>query len=84
MEITTNPPRSFSERCHTLEIAAQAVRQRAVRRGDDLIGWRLARLMRDACTDTQVNDAEHKYVAWRRACVAHWGLSWGDKAAGSP
>lgn len=68
-ELKTRSPRSFSERCHTLEVAAHVVRQRAVRRGDDLIGWRLARLMRDACTDTQVNDAERKYGAWRRACL---------------
>jgi hypothetical protein len=55
---------SFGQRCHDLNIAAVAVRERAVMRGCDLDGWRLARLMRDASTDAQVNVAERKFDAW--------------------
>lgn len=53
-EINGKPPQSFDQRCHDLNIAAGTVRERAVRRGYDLDGWRLARLMRDANTDAQV------------------------------
>jgi hypothetical protein len=55
---------SFRQRCHDLNIAAVAVRERAVMRGCDLDGWRLAGLMRDASTDAQVNVAERKFDAW--------------------
>jgi hypothetical protein len=54
---------SFGQRCHNLNTAAVAVRERAVRRGYDLDGWRLARLMRDAGTDAQVNVAARKFNA---------------------
>jgi hypothetical protein len=46
------------------DIAARAVRERAVMRGFDLDGWCLARLMQDAGTDPQVNVAERKFNAW--------------------
>ena len=55
---------SFSQRCRNLNVAARTVRERAVMRGYDLDGWRLSRLMRDACTDAQVNVAERKFRAW--------------------
>jgi hypothetical protein len=64
VEIHGNSAASFSQRCHDLNIAALAVRERAVLRGYDLDGWRLSRLMRDASTDAQVNVAEHKFGAW--------------------
>jgi hypothetical protein len=64
MEINTKSPASFGQRCRILNIAAQAVRRRAIRGGDDLEGWRLSRLMRDAETDTQVNLAEREYDVW--------------------
>lgn len=64
MEISTKAPASFGQRCRILNIAAQAVRRRAIRGGDDLEGWRLSRLMRDAETDTQVNLAEREYDVW--------------------
>jgi hypothetical protein len=47
-----------------LNIAALAVRERAVMQGYDLDGWRLSSLMRDASTDAQVNVAERKFSAW--------------------
>jgi hypothetical protein len=64
IEISGKPAASFSQRCHSLNIAADVVRKRAVVRGCDLDGWRLARLMRDASTDAQVNVAERKLAAW--------------------
>lgn len=66
-EIDGKPPKSFGQRCHNLNTAAVAVRERAVARGYDLDGWRLARLMRDASTDAQVNVAERKFNAWLRS-----------------
>ena len=60
-------PASFGLRCRALDTAAHGVRQRAIRKGDDLDGWRLARLMRDADTDTQINVAERKFDAWLHA-----------------
>ena len=66
-EINGKPAESFGQRCHNLNIAAVGVRERAVTRGYDLDGWRLARLMRDASTDAQVNVAERKFKAWRRS-----------------
>ena len=65
-EINGKPAESFDQRCHNLNIAARTVRERAVMRGYDLDGWRLARLMRDANTDAQVDVAERKFRAWRR------------------
>jgi hypothetical protein len=64
MEINRKSPASFGQRCRILNIAAQAVRRRAIRGGGDLEGWRLSRLMRDAETDTQVNLAEREYDVW--------------------
>ena len=66
-EIDGKPPKSFGQRCHNLNVAAVVVRERAVMRGYDLDGWRLARLMRDASTDAQVNVAERKFNAWLRS-----------------
>jgi hypothetical protein len=67
MEIATRSPASFGQRCRTLDAAAHTVRQQAIRKGSDLDGWRLARLMRDAGTDAQVNLAERKYGVWLRS-----------------
>jgi hypothetical protein len=65
MEINAKAPgASFGQRCRTLSIAARAVRERAILDGDDLEGWRLARLMRDALNDGQVNVAEREYRIW--------------------
>ena len=66
-EIGTKAPASFGQRCLALNTAAHAVRERATRRGGDLEGWHLSRLMRDACTDTQVNIAERRYGVWLQA-----------------
>jgi hypothetical protein len=63
----TKLPASFSQRCRSLSVAARAVRERAVRRGSDLEGWRLSRLMREASTDAQVNVAEREFSTWLRA-----------------
>ncbi len=60
-------PASFSQRCRSLSVAARAVRERAVKHGYDLDGWRLSRLMREANTDAQVNVAEREFSAWLRA-----------------
>jgi len=54
METCTKLPASFGQRCLALNAAAHSVRQRATRDGDDLDGWRLSRLMRDACTTTKL------------------------------
>ena len=70
MEINTKSPASFGQRCRALDNAAYAVRQRAIRRGDDLHGWRLSHLMRDASTDAQVNVAERKYGKWLQEGLA--------------
>jgi hypothetical protein len=64
IKTSAKPPASFSQRCRTLNKAAYAVRQRVVRNGDDLEGWRLSRLMRDVDSDTQLNVAEQKYGVW--------------------
>ncbi|SDR89709.1 hypothetical protein [Bradyrhizobium canariense] len=67
MEIGTKSPTSFEQRCLILNAAAHSVRQRSIRGGEDIEGWRLSRLMRDACTDTQVKLAERKYGVWLQA-----------------
>jgi hypothetical protein len=64
MDICAKLPASFRQRCHALNVAAYAVRQRATRPGGDLEAWRLSRLMREADTDAQVNVAERKYDNW--------------------
>jgi hypothetical protein len=51
-------------RLRVLHDAAYGVRQRAISRGDDLEGWRLARLMRDAETRYQLVVAERRYAGW--------------------
>jgi IS5 family transposase len=70
MEINKKTPASFGQRCHTLNVAAYAVREQAVTRGCDLDGWRLARSMREANTDTQVNAAERDYGVWLRRPIS--------------
>jgi hypothetical protein len=70
VEISTKSVASFGQRCRALDTAAQAVRQRAIRNGTDLAGWRLSRLMRDARTDAQVDFAERKYGKWLQERVA--------------
>jgi hypothetical protein len=64
MEISTKSRPGFGQRCHTLNVASLAVRQRATQHGGDIETWRLSRLMRDADTDEQVNIAEQKYTVW--------------------
>jgi hypothetical protein len=64
MEISTKSPASFGQRCLALNAASHAVRQRATGGADDLEGWLLSRLMRDASTDGEVNIAERKYGVW--------------------
>jgi len=64
MEISTKFRPSFGQRCHTLNVASHAVRQRATQHGGDIETWQLSRLMRDADTDAQVNIAEQKYTVW--------------------
>ncbi len=66
-ETNAKSPASFSQRCRSLNAAAHAVRERAVTRGCDIDGWRLARLMREASTDAQVNVAERRFRRWLRA-----------------
>lgn len=56
----------LDERCRHLNDSAHDVRQWAVDHGQDIEGWRLARLMRDADTDTQVKIAERRYGLWLR------------------
>jgi hypothetical protein len=65
MESNTKSLASFEQRCHILNVAAHAVRQQAIRQGNDLAGWRLSRLMRDADTSAQVCIGEQQYGAWR-------------------
>lgn len=47
-----------------LRDAAYNVRQRAISTGGDLEGWRLARLMRDAQSSSQLNVAERWFGRW--------------------
>jgi hypothetical protein len=42
--------------------------------GDDLEGWRLSRLMRDADSSRQVNVAERQYSAWLQAARKRPGM----------
>jgi hypothetical protein len=63
-KIATLPPPTFGQRCLSLNAAARAVRAQAIRRGNDLAGWRLSRLMRDADTAAQVNLGEQQYGVW--------------------
>jgi hypothetical protein len=70
MDICTRLPASFGQRCRALNVAAYAVRQRATRPGGDFEAWRLSRLMREADTDAQVNDAERKYDVWLQAIAS--------------
>ena len=64
IESNARSPANFDQRCHRLNTAAQVVRQRAIIRGTDIVGWRLSRLMRDANTDAEVNVAERKFAVW--------------------
>jgi hypothetical protein len=64
MERNTETPACFGQRCHILNAAAHSVRERAIRQGNDLAGWRLSHLMRDADTAAQVYLGEQQYSAW--------------------
>jgi hypothetical protein len=64
IEPITLPPPTFGQRCHSLNAAAHAVRAQAILRGNDLDGWLLSRLMRDADTAAQVHLGEQQYGAW--------------------
>jgi hypothetical protein len=68
MEITPARPgqHNFGHRCHLLSEAAHIVRQRSIVSGNDLDGWRLSQLMRDADTHMQVDVAERGYGLWLR------------------
>jgi hypothetical protein len=55
---------SFERRRRILAEDAYVVRQRAIRRGNDLEGWHLSRLMRDAATPFEVSTAERQYQRW--------------------
>src|SRR5258705_13323009 len=57
----------FGRRRRILAEDAYVVRQRAIRRGNDLEGWHLSRLMRDAATPFEVTTAERRYLRWLRA-----------------
>ncbi len=58
---------SLERRRRILAEDAYVVRQRVIRRGDDLEGWHLSQLMRDAATPFEVTTAERKYRRWLRA-----------------
>ena len=58
---------SSERRRRILAEDAYLVRQRAIHRGDDIEGWRLSRLMRDAATPFEVATAERRYQRWLRA-----------------
>jgi hypothetical protein len=55
IECRKKSPASFGQQRLALNAAAHSVRQRTTRDGGDLEGWRLSRLMRDACTCAQVD-----------------------------
>lgn len=76
MENTTKAPANFGQRCHSLNAAAHAVRQQAIREGGDLAGWRLSRLMRDANTEPQVYLGEREYGVWIRFNRPHEPTRW--------
>ncbi len=58
---------SLERRRRILAEDAYVVRQRVIRRGDDLEGRHLSQLMRDAATPFEVTTAERKYRRWLRA-----------------
>jgi len=64
IDTSTEASRNFGARCLSLSSAAHTVRQRAIRRGHDLAGWRLARMMRDAHTIAQIKSSEREYRIW--------------------
>ena len=66
---------SSERRRRILAEYAYRVRQRAIRRGDDIDGWRLSRLMRDAATPFEVTTAERRYQRWLRASRSAVGLA---------
>jgi hypothetical protein len=60
---------SLKRRRRILAEDAYVVRQRAIRRGNDLEGWHLSRLMRDAATPFEVTAAERQYRRWLGASL---------------
>jgi hypothetical protein len=46
---------------------AQEVRQVAINRAGDLEGWRVSRLLRDASTPAQADEAERQFRIWELA-----------------
>ena len=46
---------------------AQEVRQVAINRASDVEGWRVSRLLRDAKTPAQADDAERQFRTWEQA-----------------
>jgi hypothetical protein len=54
-----------SARLQRLEKLAHGVRQLAINRPDDVEGWRIARLLRDAVTPAQADEAERQLGVWQ-------------------
>jgi hypothetical protein len=47
-----------------LQIASYRVRQAAIERNADIDGWQVARLLRDAQTSAEADEAERRLLAW--------------------
>jgi hypothetical protein len=52
---------------HLKELAYK-LRQLAISRRGDLAGWKIARLLREAKTSDQADEAERQSAAWGAAC----------------
>jgi hypothetical protein len=56
-----------SARLQRLSKLAHQVRQVAINRPGDLEGWRVSRLLRDASTPAQADEAERQFRIWELA-----------------
>ena len=56
-----------SARSRRLSKRAYQVRQVSINRCDDLEGWRISRLLRDAATTAEADEAERQLGIWERA-----------------
>ncbi|WP_299805742.1 hypothetical protein [Tardiphaga sp.] len=56
-----------STRLRRLNRLAPQVRQIALNRPDDIEGWRISRLLRDATTPAEADEAERQFRVWEQA-----------------
>jgi hypothetical protein len=56
-----------SARLQRLNKLAHQVRQVSINRCEDLEGWRISRLLRDAITPAEADEAERQFRIWQLA-----------------